>query len=67
MPDSFPLYPVERRHLEALSDEVGILQHAIGSRPDPAHGYCNDDVARALQVDLLHQQVLGWQHVAESA
>jgi hypothetical protein len=67
VPDSFPLYPVERRHLEALSDEVGILQHAIGSRPDPAHGYCTDDVARALQVDLLHQHVLGWQHVAESA
>ena len=30
------------------------MQHAIGSRPDPAHGYCTDDVARALQVDLLH-------------
>ena len=30
------------------------MQHAIGSRPDPAHGYCVDDVARALQVDLLH-------------
>ena len=24
------------------------MQHAIGSRPDPAHGYCTDDVARAL-------------------
>ena len=32
------------------------MQHAIGSRPDPAHGYCTDDVARALQVDLLHRR-----------
>ena len=31
-----------------------------GPRPDPAHGYCVDDVARALQVDLLHRRELGW-------
>ena len=43
------------------------MQHAIGSRPDPAHGYCTDDVARALQVDLLHQRELGWAAVAASA
>lgn len=67
MPDVQPLHPVNRQHLEALSDEVGIMQHAIGPRPDPAHGYCTDDVARALQVDLLHQRVLGWPVVAESA
>lgn len=43
------------------------MQHAIGSRPDLAHGYCTDDVARALQVDLVHQRELGWNAVAESA
>lgn len=43
------------------------MQHASGSRPDPAHGYCTDDIARALQVDLLHQRELGWPAVAESA
>jgi hypothetical protein len=59
--------PISRRHLEALTGELGILQHAIGSRPDPAHGYCVDDVARALQVDLLHGCTLGWQAVSESA
>src|SRR4029079_15514776 len=42
-------------------------QHAIGSRPDPMHGYCVDDVARALQVDLLHGRELGWDAVATSA
>jgi len=50
-----------------MTDSVGILQHAIGSRPDPAHGYCVDDVARALQVDLLHGNTLGWGAVTLSA
>lgn len=62
-----PLHAVNRGHLEVLSDDVGVMQHAIGSRPDPAHGYCTDDVARALQVDLLHERELGWPSVAESA
>ena len=62
-----PLFPVQRQHLEALTDHVGVMQHAIGRRPDPAHGYCTDDVARALQVDLLHQHELGWAAVAASA
>jgi hypothetical protein len=65
--DRAPLYPLSRLHLDVLTDGVGIMQHAIGSRPDPAHGYCVDDVARALQVDLLHGKVLGWAAVEESA
>jgi hypothetical protein len=67
MPDPAPLYPVVRDHLDALTDDVGIMQHAIGPLPDPAHGYCTDDVARALQVDLLHQRDLGWEAIAASA
>ncbi len=67
MPELLRLHPVNRAHLEAMTDEVGIMQHAIGSKPDPAHGYCTDDVARALQVDLLHQRELGWPAVADSA
>ena len=62
-----PLHPVSRLHLGALSGELGIMQHANRSKPDPAHGYCVDDVARALQVDLLHARVLGWSAVADSA
>lgn len=65
--DLAPLHPISRRHLGALSGELGIMQHAIGSAPDPAHGYCVDDVARALEVDLLHGRVLGWEAVADSA
>ena len=30
-----PLHPVSRAHLEAISDAIGIMQHAIGARPDP--------------------------------
>ena len=67
MPDQAPLHPARREHLEALTDDVGIMQHAVGADPDPAHGYCTDDVARALQVDLLQQQELGWDAVAASA
>jgi hypothetical protein len=67
MPEPARLHPVERHHLEVLSDNVGVMQHAIGARPDPAHGYCTDDVARALQVDLLHGRELGWPAVADHA
>ncbi|HEY5630181.1 MAG TPA: hypothetical protein VIR16_11785 [Candidatus Limnocylindrales bacterium] len=62
-----PLHPVSRRHLTALTGEFGILQHASGSVADPAHGYCVDDVARALEVDLLHARTLRWATVSESA
>ena len=55
------------KHLAVLGGELGIFQHARRSEPDPAHGYCVDDVARALEVDLLHARTLGWAAVAESA
>jgi hypothetical protein len=67
VPDRVPLYPVKREHLDVLTDGVGIMQHATGRRPDPAHGYCTDDVARALRVDLLHQGELGWPAVSAGA
>jgi hypothetical protein len=67
MPDPAPLHPVTRLHLDVLTDHIAIMQHAVGSRPDPVHGYCTDDVARALEVDLQHQHELGWDAVAASA
>lgn len=66
MPELAPLFPVNRGHLDALSTDIGIMQHAQDARPDPGHGYCTDDVARALLVDLLHQRVLGWAAVEAS-
>ena len=67
MPELAPLFPVERQHLGVLTTDIGIMQHARRAWPDPDHGYCTDDVARALLVDLLHQRELGWQTVAPSA
>lgn len=61
------MFPVHRGHLDALSTSIGIHQHARADRPDPAHGYCTDDVSRALLVDLLHQREIGWDTVAPSA
>ncbi len=62
-----PLYPISRDHLDALTGELGIRQHGTGPLPNPRLGYCTDDVARALVVDLLHARGLGWQAVQLSA
>jgi glycosyltransferase involved in cell wall biosynthesis len=35
-------------HFISMCDDTGLLQHAIHSIPDRAHGYCIDDNARAL-------------------
>ncbi len=35
-------------HLQLMTDDTGLLQHAIHSVPDRSHGYCVDDNARAL-------------------
>jgi hypothetical protein len=37
-------------HLLALTDDVGIFQHARRDVPHRGYGYCTDDVARALIV-----------------
>ena len=37
-------------HLERLTDERGLFEHALHSLPRPEHGYCVDDVARGLVV-----------------
>jgi hypothetical protein len=61
-----PLFPVNRCHLEEMSDSTGIWQFALGTTPHRIHGYCTDDVARALVVDVLHGRTLGWMAVADS-
>ncbi|MGC1459561.1 MAG: glycosyltransferase family 4 protein [Steroidobacteraceae bacterium] len=35
-------------HFLSMCDDTGLIQHAIRSVPDRAHGYCVDDNARAL-------------------
>ncbi len=40
-------------HLIRMTDDTGLLQHAVHSVPDRRFGYCVDDNARALIVALL--------------
>ena len=39
---------VKLDHLRVLTDDTGVLQHAFYSIPHRQHGYCLDDVTRAL-------------------
>jgi hypothetical protein len=38
------------RHLQRMTDHIGLLEHAEGIVPRHEHGYCVDDVARGLVV-----------------
>jgi len=42
-----PAQGLDLRHLLNLSDDVGLLEHALGAAPRLEHGYCVDDAARA--------------------
>ncbi len=42
-------------HLASLTDDVGTIQHAFGTLPNRATGYCTDDVARSLIVAIQHR------------
>ena len=54
-----PLPEISLDHLVRLTDETGLFQHAPFSVPDRAHGYCTDDVGRALLVLLRHYHLTG--------
>jgi hypothetical protein len=40
--------------LAVLSDDVGVIQHALENVPNRKTGYCTDDVARAFMVALAY-------------
>jgi hypothetical protein len=44
-------------HLNALTDDTGILQHAVFTIPNRAEGYTTDDNARALICTVLLDQL----------
>ncbi|WMT56279.1 glycosyltransferase family 4 protein [Truepera radiovictrix] len=50
-PPEFP--PLDLRHLERLSDDTGILQHAVHAVPNYNEGYTTDDNARALIAGVM--------------
>src|SRR6266853_6991063 len=46
-------------HVNALTDDIGMLQHAIFTIPNRAEGYTTDDNARALIFAVLLEQLDG--------
>ncbi|HEY9181247.1 MAG TPA: hypothetical protein VIO32_11050 [Candidatus Baltobacteraceae bacterium] len=42
----------ELTHLITLTDDVGVIQHAVEDIPNRSTGYCTDDVSRAFMVVL---------------
>ena len=44
---------VRLQHLRRLTDDTGLLQHAVFTVPCYAEGYCTDDNARALVLTVL--------------
>ncbi len=54
-----PFPEIDLRQLIRMTDDTGMYQHAVHGVPDPNHGYCIDDNARALIAALLHAQLHG--------
>jgi glycosyltransferase involved in cell wall biosynthesis len=50
------LPPLKLDHLHHMTDETGILQHAIFTIPNYREGYTTDDNARALMVSALLEE-----------
>jgi glycosyltransferase involved in cell wall biosynthesis len=61
-----PIDPIEHLpmlntcHLSTMTDETGMLQHAIFSVPNTREGYTTDDNARALIVSTLLDERVGF-------
>lgn len=47
------LPPIKLDHLEHMTDDTGMFQHALFTVPNYSHGYSTDDNARALLVSVL--------------
>ncbi|HEY9086475.1 MAG TPA: hypothetical protein VIN40_11165 [Candidatus Tyrphobacter sp.] len=45
-------------HLVTLSDDVGVIQHAVENVPNRSTGYCTDDIARALMVAIARLRIV---------
>jgi glycosyltransferase involved in cell wall biosynthesis len=54
---AWELPPLKLNHLRQLTDDTGILQHAIFTTPNYSEGYTIDDNARALMVSVLLEEL----------
>jgi glycosyltransferase involved in cell wall biosynthesis len=59
------LPPLNPGHLLTMTDDTGILQHAIFSVPNTREGYTTDDNARALIVSVLLDENPGYMYRQE--
>ncbi len=53
------LPPLKLDHIETLTDDTGMFQHAIFTTPNRSEGYTTDDNARALIFSVLLDQLNG--------
>ncbi|MFO7730443.1 MAG: glycosyltransferase family 4 protein [Spirochaetia bacterium] len=53
---NFKLPELKLDHMRMLTDDTGILQHAVHTVPNRQHGYCTDDNARALIVAAMARE-----------
>ena len=58
-PDLQGLPDISLEHLRTLTDDTGIIQHAVYATPERARGYTTDDNARALVAAMLHHDLAG--------
>ena len=61
--DALPL--LNTAHLSTMTDDTGMLQHAIFSVPNTREGYTTDDNARALIVSTHLEETVPPEHRAE--
>jgi glycosyltransferase involved in cell wall biosynthesis len=54
---AYHLPPFKLDHLFRLTDNTGILQHAIFTVPNYSEGYCTDDNARAFILTVLLEEL----------
>lgn len=57
---------IQLSHLQLLTDDTGILQHARYTVPDREHGYCTDDNARALVAALMASRLFSMDSVLDT-
>ena len=55
---NFDLPELKLDHMITLTDDTGILQHAVHTVPNRHHGYCTDDNARALIVAAMGKEYM---------
>ena len=58
-PDLQGLPDISLAHLRTLTDDTGIIQHAVYATPERARGYTTDDNARALAATMLYHDLTG--------